>query len=70
MAQPTSECIGCRDGIANQLAHMDIGGCLATKTVTYSVCDVCYISQPTAAKAHCVRDCSVCCKKYTSLTKV
>ncbi len=30
-------CIGCLDGIANQLAHMDIGGCLATKWGTQLV---------------------------------
>ncbi len=54
-------CIGCLDDIANQLAHMDIGGCLATKTVTDRVCDVCYYKKRQANEA--TTDCSVCCKK-------
>lgn len=56
-----STCIGCQDGIANQLAHMDIGGCLSAKTVTVTVCDVCYYKKKLPNEA--TMECSVCCKK-------
>ena len=31
VAKETTTCSGCRDGILNQLGHMDEGGCLYTE---------------------------------------